>query len=354
MKTYSIKSILIAALFSVAIVACNDDDKDAASTNADQAAFLENTGTIIFINYQQFNADVNDLALAIDSLEANTSQVNLAEAKAALKTAYTSWQKVSPFEFGPAEAVSLKSNLNIYKTDTAQIESNISSANYNFDQISMKDAIGFPALDYLLNSKSNDISKLNSNPNRMAYIQAVSAALKTKANEVATAWISYQNTYKTQEGTDVGSSTGMLINALNQHFEKFFRDNKIGIPLGIRSSGIARTDYVEAPYGNYSMELAKENLATMKAIYTGNDGYGIDDYLNDSDAEDLNQSITNQISIIELKLGALSDPLQSQIETNSAQVQEAYSEMQNLIVLLKVDLPSRLGVLITYQDNDGD
>ena len=42
------------------------------------------------------------------------------------------------------------------------------------------------------------------------------------------------------------------------------------------------------------------------------------------------------------------------IINNQTQVEAAYAELQKLIVLFKVDMPSRLGVLITYQDNDGD
>ena len=354
MKLKLIKRFTFAALLSLAFIACLEDDKGQVNVNVDQTAFLENTSIIIFKNYQTFNSSVNVLDAAIDSLDKNATQLTLTNAKSALKKAYLNWQKVSPFEFGPAETLSLKSNLNIYKTDSAQIEMNIATANYNFDQISMKDAIGFPALDYLLNAKFNSLSKLKSNPNRCAYIKAVSKAIKTRVNQVSTEWNSYQNTFKKQKGTDVGSSTGMLVNALNQHFEKFFRDNKLGIPLGIRSSGIARINYVEAAYGNYSVELAIENLATMKSIYTGFNGYGLDDYLNAADAQNLNETILTQIDIIELKLKALKDPLQNQIKSNPYQVQEAYSEMQKLIVLWKVDLPSRMGILITYQDNDGD
>ena len=33
---------------------------------------------------------------------------------------------------------------------------------------------------------------------------------------------------------------------------------------------------------------------------------------------------------------------------------EAYAELQALVVLWKVDMMSSLGLLITYQDNDGD
>ena len=42
------------------------------------------------------------------------------------------------------------------------------------------------------------------------------------------------------------------------------------------------------------------------------------------------------------------------IQSKNSELNETYSEIQKLIVYWKVDMPSRLGVLITYQDNDGD
>ena len=39
---------------------------------------------------------------------------------------------------------------------------------------------------------------------------------------------------------------------------------------------------------------------------------------------------------------------------NKPAVNECYSKMQQLVPYTKVDMTSALGVLITYQDNDGD
>ena len=352
MKNRFNKLLTIAAFFSVAFIGCVEDDKDSPVINVDQTAFLQNTGTIIRANYERLNNSVNTMAVAIDTLSNNATETNLLNAQNALKQAYLDFQKVSPFEFGPAESANLKNTSNVFKTDSAAIEKNISTSNFNFDQFGIEDQIGFPALDYLLNNSS--IGKLKSDKDRCTYIKAVTQLLQEKVNNVNADWNSYQTKYSNQMGTDVGSSTGMLVNALNQHFERYFRDNKIGVPLGIRSSGIMKLDFVEARFGEYSLALALENLAAMKTIYTGAEGYGLDDYLIASGAEDLNNTIINQLDIIEQKLAILTDPLSTQIRSNPNQVQEAYTEMQKLIVLWKVDMPSRMGVLITYQDNDGD
>jgi hypothetical protein len=302
------------------------------------------------------------MQMAIDSLAAQPSQQNLDAAQAALKTAYLGFQKVSHFDFGPAETTALKSSVNIYKTDTAKINASISSGSYNLDQLSMKSSKGFPALDYLLFGKldAENIKAFQQQTNRCEFLKVVTMDIKAKANATASEWeSSYQSYFVGQEGTDAGSSTGILVNSLNLHFEQNFRDYKIGIPLGVRSSGIPRPDFCEAVYGQYSIELALENFKAMKNLYLGvgstnGNSYGLDDYLIASNATELNTSIINQLNTIELKLNTLSDPLPAQIDANPSAVQEAYTEMQKLIVFWKVDLPSRMGVLITYQDNDGD
>jgi hypothetical protein len=40
--------------------------------------------------------------------------------------------------------------------------------------------------------------------------------------------------------------------------------------------------------------------------------------------------------------------------TANGPAETAYNEVRNMVVYLKTDMPSALGILITYQDNDGD
>jgi hypothetical protein len=64
--------------------------------------------------------------------------------------------------------------------------------------------------------------------------------------------------------------------------------------------------------------------------------------------------IKNQFATATTKLQALTDPLSDNIKNNNTAVTAAYTELQKLTVLLKTDMPSSMGILITYGDNDGD
>ena len=84
-------------------------------------------------------------------------------------------------------------------------------------------------------------------------------------------------------GTDVGSSLGLLVNAMDLHFQRYVRDGKIAIPAGIRSAGVPRPKTVEALYGGYAVELLAESLKAYKNLFMGVgtneiDGIGLYDY----------------------------------------------------------------------------
>lgn len=352
MKNYLL--FLAAALFLIS--ACQSNDKDSDTEIAfDQTGFLQQEANIISSAYSNLARDINELQLLTDSFVANSTSTRLQSLQNSFKKTYLTWQNVSHYEFGPASSLTLKSNVNLFATDSSLIESNIQQGIYNVDLLANKNAKGLPALDYLLHhSKDSIVLAEFNNQNRKQYLQAAVNNLTTLANQVNTDWANYETSFITAKGTDVGSGTGLLVNALNQHLERFFRDGKIGIPLGVRSAGIARPRYTEAFYGQFSIELAKANLEAMRKCYLGENGLGLDDYLQASDAAALDQQIQDQMNLIDLKLSAISNPLSNAVVSNSQSVQELYNECQKLIVYWKVDLPSRLGILISYQDNDGD
>jgi hypothetical protein len=120
---------------------------------------------------------------------------------------------------------------------------------------------------------------------------------------------------------------------------------------------------VQAYYSKISLQLAILHLQAILNIYSGisssGDGLGLDDYLISanakySDGTSLNTTIKTQFASANAKLLLLTDPLSSNITSNDAAVSAAYTELQKLTVLLKTDMPSSLGILITYGDTDGD
>jgi predicted lipoprotein len=69
---------------------------------------------------------------------------------------------------------------------------------------------------------------------------------------------------------------------------------------------------------------------------------------------DLDNKIQTQFETVLDLASDLQSPIDVLVDSAPEQLEALYLEMKKLVVLIKVDMPSRLGVLITYNDNDGD
>jgi uncharacterized protein len=366
--------LVISAVFLVLIEGCKKKDKDNdPEPSFDRRAMLSNVGNNIIIpNYQSLKAAVDKLDSATAAFNLNPDNTNLVNLQNIFKDAYRAWQICSVFDLGPAETEYFRINMNTFPTDSVQINSNISSGSYNMDAIANWDAKGFPGMDYLLFGTGADNNAIllryttdSDAANRKQYLADLTADMKAKTNTVLTAWLpsggNYINTFVNTDGTDIGSSIGQLVNQLNYDYE-ILKNYKLGVPLGKQNLGTQLPEKVEAYYSGISTELLLLQIKAIENIFLGKssqgDGLGFDDYLDQIGAQynggSLATAIKNQFASATAKLELLSDPLSADIQSNTALAEAAYVEVQKLVVLLKTDMPSALGVLITYFDNDGD
>lgn len=362
----------ILSILLVTILSCRKEKTEVPEF--DRKAMLENIGSSIIIPaYANFKNKTEHLDSAVNRFTASPDPGNLTALQNAFIEAYLSWQQISVFEFGPAEQVLLRVNTNTFPTDTVQIGSNISSGNYDLASAGNLDAKGFPAIDYLLFGTGADntaiLEKYVSDADaakRKTYLEDLSNEIRTHAALVYTGWTAgggnYINTFVNNTGTTVGSSTGLLVNQLNYDFE-LLKNFKIGIPLGKKTLGTPLPEKVEAYYSKLSVQLATVHIKAIENLYLGrssqgNDGPGLDDYLvhlkSAYNGMMLSDAVKAQLTTAVGKLQSIPDPLSETIMNNPSVVDAAYVELQKQVVLFKTDMPSALGVLITYQDNDGD
>lgn len=370
MARFSTRSLLLAAAIGVLVAAC-DSTPPFPPSDFQRAEMLEHVGRdIILPSYEGLQDAVNALDAAAETFGASPTTESLADLRSALKEARLAWQDANLFQFGPAESVTLRSSLNTYPADEDQIEENVESGEYVLGTIENRAAAGFPALGYLLHRDSDEaiLTSFTDGPNasnRTAYLLDNVAFIKDAVDATVEEWSAdggnYIGTFLSEEnaGSDVGSSLGMLVNAFVLHYERFIRDGKVGIPAGVRSAGVPRPTSTEAFYGGYSAELAAANVEAVKRLFLGNtaagaDGLGFDDNLEALDAGELSTQIQADLDQAISALDSLEDPLSEQIETNNEPVVAAFTELQDVLILLKADMTSVLGITITYQDNDGD
>jgi uncharacterized protein len=330
-----------------------------------QALLINLCDEVILPNYVNFDLAMDSLVSAYNTFKISGSQSDLTIVKQKLHSSYLKYHRISPYEFGPAESVIVRMNYNVFPTDTVQILVNISTGSYILTSAANADAKGFPALDYLFNSRA-DASILQlfaSTSNYKQYVADVLAEMSSKIKTIIGSWnSSYRNTFVNSLSTDIGSSIGFLVNQLNFEMD-YIKNAKVGIPLGKKTLGIPCPDKCESYYAGHSVEYALETLKTIENMYlgrslSGNNGLGFDDYLDHLGAEynggSLNDAIIAQFALAKSKLAAIPNPLSTQVTANAPVVDAAYVELMKLLVLLKTDMPSSLGVIITYQDGDGD
>ncbi len=351
------------------------DKTPTTSTAINVEDVLKNwSSSIIIPGYEKYNADAADLQSAVTAFRQNVTQENLDVLRSKWKAAYLSWQSIGMFEFGPAAEITLRGETNIYPTDVEQLEKLVADGSTNIDGANKLDVKGLPALDYLLYNDSDSailaqFTNVNSGSNRLNFLIEVTSQIAENAAMVNTRWSAnggnYGNQFNSAVGTDVGGSLGLVINTLNQHLERHLRDGKLGIPNGNRNfSGNALPGHVEATHkGDISIELAEKNLHAVESFYLGKsvdgeDRLGLDDYLESIGAKyndgSLNDAIKSQFAACKEKLATIPKPLKENLVSNKSKIDDAVKELQKLIVLTKTDIPSATGILITYQDNDGD
>jgi uncharacterized protein len=372
--------LVLPLLFIVLVIfnsACRKDPEAeeliVSPESYDKAGMLTNmANNYIIPAYMTYKTETESLR-DIASIFITTPTIqNLQNLRNQWKIGLLTWQDIAFLEIGPAEGISLRGQTNVYPTDTSIINDNIALGTFNLQLPANFSAKGFQAIDFLLYrpgySNQNIVDFYASNNGAQNYLLAVTNELFDNANYVLAQWeSSYSADFiNNNESNSQGSSVSNTLNALSLHYEGFVRKGKIGLPAGA-FNGFSQTpmpDHTEAFYSGSSLPYAiREMQAISKYIkgynYEGNtNSDGLDDYLiylsAQYNGEDLSTLIENQINTIISNLNGLNDPLSNEVLVNSQQVSVVYQSMQMLVPSIKVEMTSALGVLITYQDNDGD
>ena len=381
MKRIGILFFFGAVALSVIIFSCKKSSAPAVNNNNSVAkdSILVNIGNnIILPSYQAYLVAVNSLDSSIIDFNQGPNSTKLSNVQVLFKNAYITWQSVSEYNgLGPASInIPPFTGLNLFPVNTTLVDNNISaigSTTININSFANQAAKGFPALDYLLFGSSNttlltDFTTDANAANRKQYLALVSGDIKTETNTIVAAWSpaggNYINTFISSSGTSVSSSLGLLLNSVDQDLE-ILKNYRLGAPLGLIFTSTTSPTQVEAYYSGISAQLAVTQLKAIQSIYLGTgtngNGLGLTTYLVDSKAiyatingPTLDSTIKAEIASTITDLEGVADPLSATIQTNPTLANKAFNETQQLVVLLKTDVPSLLGVAITYGDNDGD
>lgn len=374
------KKNILFLLLAVLTYACgSDSETDLGTTdNFNRETLLINVAdNIIIPAFQDFSDKLTALKTSSEAFNNNSNTTNLETLRSSWLQSYKAWQHVEMYDIGKAidfgtdtrtGGTGFSAHFNVFPLTVATVESNISKGAYNFDEIPNYSAQGFPALDYLLYGVAADdtaiIEKYTTNANAVnykKYITDIVDKMIAVNSQILNDWKdNFRDTFVTSTANTATSSLNKLINDFIFNYEKNFRAKKIGIPVGVFSS-TSLPEKVEGFYTkDISKQLALEALMSIEKVFNGTSfngntsGIGFKNYLEELDRDDIANAITNQIAIARKQINGLNDNLYQQIIDNESNLLNVYSEIQKVVVLLKVDMLNAFNVSLDYADADGD
>lgn len=318
--------------------------------------------------FETYVLQLNTLNTAKDSFLSQQDETSFEALRSAWLEAYLAWQKVSMFDIGKAEEITLRNFTNIYPTDTAGIQDNIASHSYNLALPSNFDAQGFPALDYLLYGTADsdpEIRILLASDAYSVYLDDLVRRLADLGTQVLEDWQGgFREQFINNSGSSATASTDKLVNDYIYYYEKFLRAGKVGIPAGV-FSGTKLSGLVEAPYsGQYSRGLFLVAFAAVRDFFDGRNfdgtmtGESLSSYFayvaEQNSTTDVSADLRAQWQLAEDKAELLLPDFKEQVETDNIKMLELYDELQRAVVFLKVDMLHALNIQVDYVDADGD
>jgi predicted lipoprotein len=366
------KKIIIFGIVFSFIIACSNDDNSSNNSNGDtfnRAEMLLNLAdNIIMPAFQDFESKLETLVTTQADFAVAPSQLTLDNLRVSWFNAYKTWQYLEMFNIGKAESIQYNFQMNIYPTNIIDIENNISSGVYDLTSSNNNDAVGFPALDYLLYGLAeNDneiIEKYTVNTDAekyKAYLSDIIDQMQLLTQEVTADWNNgYRDTFVDSTENTSTSAANKIVNDYIFYYEKGLRANKIGIPAGIFSSS-PLPEKVEGFYNNeISKELSLIALNAVQDLFNGKSyqntatGSSFSSYLTQLDRADLAVMVNNKLDLARTKIEMLDDSFYNQVLNDNIKMTQAYDALQRVVVLLKVDMLQVFDINIDYVDADGD
>jgi hypothetical protein len=363
-------AVLALSIIIILFACTSNDEPSILQDNFDREAMLINwSDNIIIPGYTAYVNDLSTLVAAKDAFTTDINEANFLILKSAWLGAYISWQKVSMFEIGRAETLTLRDYTNIFPTNASEIEANINLGTYDLTLPSKRDEQGFPAIDYLLHgiadTDADAVLYYNTNSAHLQYLETLIDRLYTLGSDVKNDWESgYRDAFVANSGSSASSSVNKLVNDYIFYFEKSLRAGKIGIPAGVFSS-TPLADKVEAMYVKDKSKILFETALQashdfFNGVYYNGTGSGesLQSYLvtihSNGTTEDLSSPINSQFETAIIKGSELDDNFIAQIELNNDAMLATFDAIQANVILMKVDMFQALNIRVDYVDADGD
>jgi len=362
----------------------NDNTMDDPFGTFDRRAMLENIASnVIAPSFDEFSNKAVALDNAAGAFIASPSSSTLTAAQQAWLDVGLAWKAVEFYRIGPLDnnstllasidSGSLDPSYRSVPADSVGIRNTLQAASTvdkAFVESLRPSYQGIPVLEYLLFSRNSDeeiLARFTTDADAAkyrSYLKTLTTSLTSRAATLQAGWAIGTGTIHEEfveaDGRDIGSSLSMLVNDFSFLLDATHSE-KLGRPLGLRNNGVKQPTRVEAYLSKQSVPFMLKNIEALQTMFQGGasaTGNGLDDLLDHMGAKygdvKLSEMIAGQFAKVKEAMQAMPSPLDQTAATNPELLQATYTEAKKLLVLVKVDMTNNLGVMITYQDNDGD
>ncbi len=359
--------VLITISFVVACSSSSSDDSgptEPTDTFNRGSLLINIADNIIIPALEDLETKLSTLKTDKQAFISNPNQTNLEALRNSWISTYKVWQYVEMFNIGKAEELLYSFQMNVYPTNTVDIESNITTGIYDLTHPNNNDAVGFPALDYLLYGVAADDTAIlakYADSNYTEYLSNLVDQMNSLTSTVLNDWDStYRSVFISQTGNTATSALNKFTNDFVYYYEKGLRANKVGIPAG-NFSAIPLPDKVEGLYSKvYSKELTLIAVQAVQDLFNGKNysssstSASFKSYLVSLERNDLATIINSRLDDAQQKLQALNADFTLQISDDNTKMTEAYDALQLVVVSLKVDMLQAFNISVDYVDADGD
>ena len=274
------------------------------------------------------------------------------------------WKQCELYNFGPVREKFLHNRIHKWPIDTNKVIDHIEGESLIDDELIINtgsNGVGLAAMEFLLFEPGKTLPEINNeltlNSRKIEYLTALSGHLGVLSQELVNDWTDYESEFTVSLGSDIHGGQTIMLNAMINHLELVVH-SKVGNPAG-KSGGIPDEEEAEAFRSQRSLSMISKNIKSIERLYTGNFksvGHltGFEEFLFAAGQDELAKTILSKILECQNLIDNFSDPLSEAIFTDPITVDQLFTSLVDLLVLIKVDMTNVLGSTITFTDNDGD
>ena len=343
----TLSATLVLCLF---FTACNKAPETTPQTEdfatIEQTVLNDFTNNIALSTYLNLSVKATQLNTALQNLNANTTEANLATARQSWTDMRTVWEQSESFLFGPVEDNDYDPNMDTWPTDYHQMDELLASSNpltVSDIQALTLSLRGYHPIEYIIFGEHGSRTAAEITARQKEYMMSLSTDLSNTCNDLYLSWASAPINFA-QEVMNAGTTSTKY--AKKQEVYMAMVEALIGICEEV-GEGKMKEPYdakdaqmVESPYSGNSTIDFKNNITGIQNVYLGlNGGKGLKDLVAAKN-KSLDNTIQSEITAAINSFDNISGYYEEAIITNDGRVK--IQQTMDALATLKETLENEL------------